>query len=89
MTDDDLAKLDEAEKGYERMELAVKLPKGRTALQMYVASREKTVDGIQPFSWYKNYVLEGARMCNLPQEYIDSVIIPVEAKEAPAPADFT
>jgi hypothetical protein len=64
------------------------LPAGKVTLLTYVATGENTADGIQPFTWYKNYVLDGARMFKLPQAYIDSVIVPVEAKEAPAPADF-
>jgi hypothetical protein len=34
-----------------------------------------------------HYVLEGAKMFKLPQAYIESVIVPVEAKEAPEPAE--
>ena len=87
MTVDDLAKLDDAEKGYERRGLTLNGPNGPVALLTHAATEEDTAEGIQPFSWYKNYVLEGAKLFKLPQAYIDSVIAPVEAKEAAAPAE--
>lgn len=88
MTVEDLGKLDEAEKGYERKELTLNGPNGQVTLVTYIATGENTVEGIQPFTWYKNYVLEGAKMFKLPQSYIDSVIVPVEAKDAPSSTDF-
>jgi hypothetical protein len=87
MTVEDLAKLDDAEKGYERMELSLNGPTGRVTLLTYSATGENTAEGIRPLTWYKNRVLEGAKMFKLPQAYIDSVIVPVEAEEAAAPAD--
>lgn len=88
MTVADLETLDEAEKGYELVELPLNLPSGPVRLLLHVAMEANTTENLLPFSWYKNYVLEGARMFQLPQEYIDSVIAPVEAIESPAPADI-
>jgi hypothetical protein len=87
LTVEDMAKLDEVEKGYERIAIWVESPKGRVSLLTYLATGANTADGLQPFTWYKNSVLEGAKMFKLPQAYIDSVIVPVEAKEAPEPAE--
>jgi hypothetical protein len=88
MTAADMEKLNESEKGYDLVELRLNLPSGPVRLLLHVATDGNTAEGLQPFSWYKNYVLEGAKMFQLPQSYIDSVILPVEAKEAPAPTDF-
>jgi hypothetical protein len=87
MSVEDMAKLDDAKKGYERIRLSLNGPNGPVTLLTYIAKGENTAEGIQPFTWYKNYVLEGAKMFKLPQAYIDRVIVPVEAKEAPAPAE--
>lgn len=88
MTATDVAMLDEVERGYEMVELPLNLPSGPVRLLLHVATGENTAEGLLPFSWYKNYVLEGAKMFQLPQAYIESAILPVEAKCAPAPVDF-
>ena len=87
MTVEDMAKLDSVKEGYERIVLTLNGPNGQVSLLTYVATGEKTAEGIQPFTSYKNHVLVGAKMFKLPQAYIDSVIVPVKAKEAPAPTE--
>src|SRR5262249_4026612 len=87
MTVEEVGKLDEAGTGYDLIQFSVNGPKGPVRLVTHIATGANTAEGIQPFTWYKNYVLEGARMHNLPQAYIDSVIVPVEAKEGTEPAE--
>ena len=37
-------------------------------------------DGLRPYSWYKRFILEGARAHGLPQDYIASLEV-IEAAE--------
>ncbi len=49
----------------------------------YYANPKKTDPCLKPYSWYKNYVLEGAREACLPADYIKSIeaIAEIEAVE--------
>jgi cation transport regulator ChaC len=40
----------------------------------YVASTEAIDDKLQPFDWYRAFVIEGAKEHGLPQDYIDTHI---------------
>lgn len=42
-------------------------------LFFYVAADSHIDDALQPFAWYKAYVLEGARFYGLPEAYIDAI----------------
>jgi hypothetical protein len=35
-------------------------------LLTYAATEENTAEGLQPWTWYKNYVLQGATAAGLP-----------------------
>jgi gamma-glutamylcyclotransferase len=37
---------------------------------MYVAEETHIVSGLKPYSWYKHFVLEGAREHGVPAEYV-------------------
>ncbi|WP_372879732.1 gamma-glutamylcyclotransferase family protein [Spongiibacter marinus] len=86
-----LFKIDPAEKsaldkaeglgyGYEKKEVTVSSPDGTSvAATTYIAT--KIDKKLKPYSWYVNHVLVGANEASLPQDYIDSKIISVEAVE--------
>lgn len=57
-------------RGYE--ELWLEAP-GHGPVFLYVASPTFVSDGLVPFSWYKAYVLAGARYHALPRAYIDEI----------------
>jgi hypothetical protein len=84
MSVEDMTNLNEVEKGYDCIKLPVS---GPLPVFTYLATGANTAEDIRPIPCYKNFVLEGAKMCGLPQAYIDSVIVPVEAREVPATSE--
>ena len=40
---------------------------------MYVADAQSIDDTLQPYSWYKRFVVDGARQHNLPEEYVGKI----------------
>jgi hypothetical protein len=67
------ALLDQAEglgRGYEVQRLRFD-PHGEVFL--YVAAATHIDELLQPFTWYKAYVVEGARFHGLPSDYIDAM----------------
>ena len=86
-----LFKIDPAEKpaldkaeglgyGYDTKEVTVSSHDGTSVTATtYVAT--KIDKNLKPYSWYINHVLVGATEASLPQDYIDSKIIAVEAVE--------
>lgn len=81
------SELDAAEgvgRGYEDVIVTVINDKGRRRKVLtYLASPNYIDDKLQPYSWYKEYVLVGAREHGLPAEYISRYIQSVEAIEDP------
>lgn len=81
------AKLDEAEgvgSGYEHAMVTVINDKGRRQKVLtYLATPDYIDDCLQPYGWYKDFVLAGSREHALPQEYIAQYIQSVEAIEDP------
>ena len=47
---------------------------------MHIADR--TVDGLRPYSWYKHFLVEGARAHRLAEDYI-STLEAIEAGKIP------
>ena len=73
--------LDKAEDlgvGYEEKEVTVTARDG-TAVTATTYVAKKIDKNLKPYSWYVNHVLVGANEASLPQDYIDSKIISVEA----------
>jgi gamma-glutamylcyclotransferase len=56
--------------GYQLRQLHLQ-PHGETFF--YVATASSIDDSLQPFSWYKAYVLEGARFHGLPAAYVGAI----------------
>ncbi len=69
--DTDLAKLDQGEKGYRRSEIFVSTKDGSTVKAwVYIAQESFVTKGLRPYTWYKRFLVEGAREHGLPEDYI-------------------
>ncbi len=66
----DLRLLDDGEKGYSPLKLAVLINGLATDAWVYVASSPDNVPGLWLFSWYKRFLVEGAREHAVSPEYI-------------------
>jgi hypothetical protein len=68
--DGDLDKLDKGEGGYRRVRLFLRLV-DNTSIDawVYVAKKPKD-DPLRPYTWYKRFLVEGAREHSLPEDYI-------------------
>lgn len=73
----EIAKLDRCEglgKGYEKKEVHVINEKGETETAFTYYADSRFIDNsIQPFSWYKQHVVAGAKEGGLPAEYIEKI----------------
>jgi len=69
--------------GYNEVEIEVKGDGGPVTAFMYVADSEYIDNTLQPYTWYKQYVLEGARQHGLPESYIEGNVTQVKAMEDP------
>jgi hypothetical protein len=84
---EDLPGLDATEEGYERVGIPVTIHGRQMLLLTYAATGENIADGLQPWTWYKNYVLLGATAAGLPEDYIEQFIRSVAAVEGEEPPD--
>ena len=67
--------LDKAEgKEYKDISVEVITSKGNVNAYMYVASATSVDDSLIPYTWYKDFVVEGAKEHFLPKEYIQTLI---------------
>jgi len=67
----DKRKLDKGEGGYRPVKLPVRLEDNSTIeAWVYVAKRPDDDPALRPFSWYKRFLVEGAREHALPPAYI-------------------
>ncbi len=79
--------LDEAEwlgAGYGELELAVSLGGAETAVFTYLAQPSHVDDTLEPYRWYLDLVVAGAREHGLPAEYVGRLEA-VEARSDPDP----
>lgn len=68
--DADLAPLDDGEVGYERLSLPVRTTDNvESQAWVYIASQPNN-SGLRPYTWYKGFLVEGAREHALPPAYI-------------------
>jgi gamma-glutamylcyclotransferase len=72
ISDADLGSLDRGEgAGYYRTKLPVRVTGGGiTEAWVYLASRTMDAPALRPYTWYKRFLVEGAREHSLPPEYI-------------------
>jgi hypothetical protein len=75
--------LDKAEglgSGYNQKEVDLITPSGeRISAVTYYADETAIAEGLSPYTWYKEFVLRGAREHGLPSEYISSSIDSISA----------
>ena len=72
--------------GYHEEIVPVLSPEGeKVTVHAYIADASFIDDILQPYSWYKNFVLAGAEEHRLPAEYVESRIGAVHAIRDPDP----
>ena len=72
--------------GYHEEIVHVLSPKGgEVVVCTYIADASFIDDSLQPYSWYKDFVLAGAEEHRLPAEYVESRIVAVHAIGDPDP----
>lgn len=59
--------------GYREARLEVAGPDGNRAAWTYVANAGHVEEGLRPFGWYHDLVLEGAAALGLPGRYLDHI----------------
>ncbi|WP_028203551.1 gamma-glutamylcyclotransferase family protein [Paraburkholderia nodosa] len=60
-----------AGKGYAPLSVRVETATGGVYALTYVATKKQP--GLQPYHWYKQHVLVGAREANLPEDYVRAI----------------
>lgn len=79
----DLDKAEGLGQGYTEKPVEVLTLDGRTLeVRMYFAELDYVSPVLRPYSWYKRFVLEGARQHTLPQRYIDVIKAVPEIEDA-------
>ncbi len=69
-----LARLDVGEQGYRRRRAGVFLRNGRPArVWIYVSAQNQRDESLHPYTWYKRFLVEGAREHRLPRSYVASL----------------
>lgn len=64
--------LDRGEGGYTSQPLLVEIPDGESCeAWVYIATKPRTDMELRPYTWYKRFLVEGAREHKLPSEYIE------------------
>lgn len=74
--------LDSAEgmgKGYEEMTVCIATPIAEYECSTYIAEPSYIDGSLTPYSWYRDIIAAGAREHGLPETYIQSNILNVEA----------
>lgn len=69
LSEDQFKKLDKNEDGYKRVSMNVYLGIKKINAQTYIALEEKVNDNLFPTEKYLNFLIEGAREHNFPEEY--------------------
>ena len=69
-----LARLDAGEQGYRRRQARVLLCNGRgVKVWIYVSVRNQRDKSLRPYTWYKRFLVEGAKEHRLPKSYVASL----------------
>ena len=74
ISDADLDKLDKGEGGYRKVRLTLRLTDDTsTDAWVYVAKKPQDDPPLRPYTWYKRFLVEGAREHALPANYITNL----------------
>lgn len=77
----DLSKLDNGEKGYYRTRISLVTREGASIEAfIYLADQSQIDSRLLPYTWYKRFLLEGAKEHQLPPKYI-SQLEAIQAQE--------
>jgi hypothetical protein len=86
--DADLETLDKGEGGYRRVRLSLRLTDNtNTGAWVYIAKKPRDDAALRPYTWYKRFLVEGAREHALPAEYIAELENIVAEQDADAARD--
>jgi len=70
-------------KGYNEIEVVLESDQGTVTAFMYVADNKYIRKNLKPYTWYKQFVLEGARLNGFPAPYVKEYVEKIEASEDP------
>ena len=86
--DEDLQKLDDGELGYHRAPLPVHVSDSADIQAwVYIASTPSNDPILRPYTWYKRFLVEGAREHALPADYIANLETIAATQDANAARD--
>lgn len=71
--DAELPILNRGEGGYRSIQRPVVRDAGPVDAWVYIATQPSDDDALRPYSWYKRFVVEGARSHGLPQGYVEAL----------------
>jgi len=81
ITQGELQELNDGEKGYTPVRITMRVPGGLEE-QCWLHLADRVEGGLRPYSWYKRFLVEGARAHGLPADYI-ATLEAIEASEDP------
>jgi hypothetical protein len=81
ISQEELRQLNDGEKGYTPVRITMRVPDGIEE-QCWLHLADRVQDGLRPYSWYKRFLVEGARAHGLPADYI-ATLEAIEASEDP------
>ena len=82
ITNEELARLNDQEKGYTPQRLNIIGPSGEAQARVHVADEPSDDTSLRPYCWYKRFLVQGARVHGLPIEY-RAMLEAVDATEDP------
>lgn len=82
ISNEELGRLNRGEVGYSPMRMPVIGPSGPVETWVHVAIERSNDLVLRPYTWYRRFLVEGARSHGLPQEYI-GVLEAIEARDDP------
>lgn len=68
-----------SEVGYAPVEVQVHTANGPLSVRTYTSLRQNVDNSLNPYTWYKEYVLRGARFYKIDEEYVRVSILPIDA----------
>ena len=73
IADRDRKPLDHSEGGYDAIMVEILTATGRLSVLTYVAKPNRVSDSLKPYTWYKEFIVRGAKEHGLPAAYIQAL----------------
>jgi gamma-glutamylcyclotransferase (GGCT)/AIG2-like uncharacterized protein YtfP len=91
VTDEDLARLDRFEPGYDRREVTIKVPyRGDVRSVTTYFARQESIDPVRrPYAWYRRMIVQGGTRRGLPADYLRWVAAQPATKDPTNPYSGT